>query len=140
MACNRWRIAATEVGLDRGLFISHRLPMPETIAFQDWSEELASAEGATNRAGYVRCVMAWTRITRPQLFKFRRIVTSLGRNVPLFMTVDRNNGTKGSEEWIDISGYPLLSDPPADAVARKTRQSYDVTLTLNNITIIGDAY
>lgn len=140
MPCNRWRIAATEVGLDRGMFISHNLPMPETVAFQDWSEQLASAEGATNRAGYVRCVLTWVNVTRPQLFKFRRIVTGLGRNVRLFMTVDRNNGTKGSEEWIDVSGYPILSDPVADAVGRKTRQSYNITLSLNNVTIIGDAY
>ncbi len=140
MTCNRWRIATTEPGLDRGLFISHNLPMPETIAFQDWSEQLASAEGSTNRAGYYRCVMTWAKITRPQLFKLRRIVTGLSRNTRLFMTIDRNNATKGSEEWIDISGYPLMSDAIADAVGRKTRQSYDITLTLNNITVIGDAY
>lgn len=140
MPCNRWRIAATEVGLDRGMFISHNLPMPETIDFKSYSEQLDSAEGAKNKAGYVRVVMSWAKITRPQLFKFRRIVTGLGRNVRLFMTVDRNSGTKGSEEWVDISGYPDLLEPPADAVGRKTRQSYDITLSLNNVTIIGDAY
>ena len=140
MTCNRWRIAVTELGLDRGMFISLNLPMPETIAFQDFSEQLPSSEGATNRAGYTRCVLTWARITRPQLFKLRRIITSLSRNTRLFMTVDRNNGTKGSEEWIDISGYPFMAEPSADAVGRKSRQSYDITLTLNNVTIIGDAY
>lgn len=138
--CNLWRIASAESGLPKGMFIQHKLPMPETVAFQDWTQLVPSAEGSTNKAGYGRCTLTWANITRPQLFKLRRIVDGLSRNTRLWMTVDRNNGTKGSQEWINVSGYPVLSDPQAEAVGRASAQSYNITLTLNNVTVIGDAY
>lgn len=140
MACNKWRIATSLGGLPRGLFVSHRIPMPETVAFQDWTERIASSEGSVNQSGYTTCVLAWAKIPRPYLLILRRIIKGLARNTQLFMTIDRNNGTKGSPEWINISGYATISDPPADAVGRKNRQSYDITISLNNVTIIGDAY
>ena len=140
MACNRWRIAVSFVGLPRGLFLPNRLPMPETFNLTPFSELIPSSEGATNESGYVKCVITWTNMPRGQLFFFRNLTDNMANHTRLYMTVDRNNGTRGVEEWVDISGYPTLSYPTAEAVGRRDKQAYNVTLSLNNVIIIGSAY
>lgn len=140
MLCNRWRIAASEAALPKGMFIQWRLPPPETVDYKPFSEIVPAAEGSSNQTGYTKVVLTWVNMTRIELAILRRKVDSLGRNTRLFMTVDKNIGTKPSEEWTDISGYPQLSYPTRDAAGRSTTGVYPVQLILNNVTDLGDAY
>ncbi len=139
MSCNNWRMAASLGTLPTNFLSSHRLPKPTAIAYRSWTEQFDVGEGATAEHGYINVQIVWGVLERAQLATLKDIIAAAGVN-RLYMTIDKNYGDRGVEEWIDVSGYPRMSPPsPSVPVDRSTYSVFDsFTLTLNNVTVIND--
>ena len=79
-------------------------------------------------------------MTREQAYILRKFVDDAGSGL-LYMTIQRLDGTKPNYGWVDISGRPDLSDiePNGPMQFWGGHTHKNVTLTLNNITIVSES-
>lgn len=130
-----WRISTTLLGLSNGFFIGLKLPPPDLPDFRPYSQLVPQSQGAQSEQGYISEVVFWDFMDYSQLSTLTRIVEA-ATNSTLWMTIDRAHGY-GLNHFIDVSGIvrPLTFEP----VSRGRGVIYaNVSLTLNNITIIND--
>lgn len=130
-----WRISTTLLGLSNGFFIGLKLPPPDLPDFRPYSQLVPQSQGGQSEQGYISEVVFWDFMDYSQLSTLTRIVEA-ATNSTLWMTIDRAHGY-GLNHFIDVSGIvrPLTFEP----VSRGRGVIYaNVSLTLNNITIIND--
>lgn len=130
-----WRISTTLAGLSSGFFIGLKLPPPDLPDFKPYSQLVPQSQGGLAEQGYISETVFWDFMDYSQLTTLTRIVEA-ATNSTLWMTIDRAHGY-GLNHFIDVSGIiqPLTFEP----VSKGRGVIYaNVSLTLNNITIIND--
>lgn len=140
--CN-YRIATTEVGLERGWFRYLKIPPPTTVDYKAFSEKKARTTGGQVLHGYKNLTILWTNIGVAAARRITRYVDyalSTSGTGLLYVTFDMFP----NRDWVDVSGIPHPMDPqvlqgPFQIYGNAGLGGYsNLTLYLNNITIIND--
>jgi hypothetical protein len=138
----RWRIATTEAGLASNWFIGLGLPEPTQVEYNDHTTKNPQSEGGVAKHGYHNVKLLWTKLSPSQAWQIRSLVDSAiaGATGTLFMTTTRLDGSNPGVDWIDISGRPDMSQitPEAPIIGASGYSHNNITLTLNNVTVIND--
>lgn len=133
-----WRISSTSAGLARGNFFARGLPPPQTPIFKDYSELVPQSQGGLAKQGYSRADILWSELDYEQGRTLRRIVdAAIAAGGTIYASVDRADGSKLANDFIDISGivHPLILEP----ASRSQGLVYqNVTLTINAVQIDAD--
>lgn len=131
-----WRISATST-LTNQNFFALGLPPVNTPNYVDYSEKLPQSQGGQTRQGYKNITLLWDLMTFEQFRILNSIVEAAIAAGTIYATIDRADGTKLVNDFIDISGKPFPLDHTIIANARGVVHQ-NVTLTINNITIVAD--
>lgn len=138
----KWRIGLTEAELAKSSFAANGIPLPDTADFQDFAVERKKSNGSTAVHGFKSETCFWAEMSPAGLKALKALVDQArSTKLPLFMTVDRGDGTAANNDWIDISGYPAYVNARKAAVGEIQHgisQTDNVTLFLNNVTILND--
>jgi hypothetical protein len=113
--------------------------IPSLATYKEYTEKASRGEGGVSRHGYRNCPVLWQKMTRAQAAALRRYVDDAGLGL-LYLTVQRLDGSNPTADWIDISGYPDLSDIAATApmLFEGSHMHQNVLLTLNNVTVVNE--
>lgn len=131
-----WRISATAT-LTNQNFFALGLPPPNTPPYQNYSEKLPQSQGGQARQGYKYVTLLWDSLDYLQFRTLTRIVEAAITAGTIYATIDRADGTKLVNDFIDISGKPFPLEHTIIANARGVVHQ-NVTLVINNITITAD--
>jgi hypothetical protein len=138
---NKYRIATTEAGLEKGLLWVRGVQIPQVAPYRGHSVIVGKSDGSNQEYGFKNVTMMWERLTYYEGFVLKTLVEA-ARNGSglLFLTIDRSDGDKPGRDWIDVSGFPgHLVMTGAAPLNRNGQGTYDnVQLTVNNLTILND--
>lgn len=135
-----WRISVD--GVTWTALAAAGIPVPSVASFRDHSARTPRAGGGVYRHGYQRAEILWQRLSRQQAWTLKTSYFDAVGAGKLYMTIPRLDGWSGSYGWIDISGYPDLSDiEPVGPMllVRGDVTHQNIVLTLNNVTIESTA-
>lgn len=143
MTCEllNFRMATTELGLEKGYLFLRKVPTPNRADYKDYSAKFDQSVGGQARHGYKNVTILWTSLTPLQVNKIKAMITAVkAGNDLIYLTIDRNNGDSLNYDWIDVSGYPHQIDPEEDGdlVGSQGRAFRNIQLFVNNLTIIND--
>lgn len=130
-----WRIGLSDSTLIP--MIAAGIPVPSLCPYKDYTTKSSRSEGGVSRHGYQNCPILWQTMTREQAAALKRFVTLAGQGL-LYLTIQRLDGTQPSYDWLDISGFPDLSDiaPTPPMSFRGSHLHQNVLLTMNNVSIV----
>lgn len=131
-----WRISATAT-LTNQNFFALKLPPPNTPDYQDWSEKLPQSQGGLTRQGYKHVTILWDQMTFEQFRTLNRIVESSITSGVIYLTLDRGDGTKLLNDFVDAHGvaHPLEHTMISNA---KGVVHQNIILTVNAVVIDND--
>lgn len=141
-----WAFAVVEADLGRFKLPTLEIPVPDVVDYTPYANVITVADGGQRRYGYSQLRLTWETMNGRAYDKMSAfiIVAQASPNV-MYATVDLyDSGRASSSAWyVDISGYPHFmpqAAPLAGSVAGRRGQKVftNVTLFLNNITIIND--
>lgn len=133
-----WRLATTSGGLARGNFFARKLPPPNTVQYKAYSELLPQGQGGQTRQGYTILELLWDFLDYVQLRALTEIIeASIAAGGTIYVTFDRNDGTKLLNDFVDGNGQVFPLEFQAVSNGRGVGVM-NVKLTVNNITITAD--
>lgn len=143
MSCEllNFRMATSELLLEKGYLFLRKVPTPNRSDYKDYSAKFEQSVGGQARHGYKNVTILWTNLDAYQTYQVKNMLnTVLAGNEIVYLTIDRNNGDSMSYDWIDVSGYPHQIDPEEDGdlVGSQGRAFRNIQLFVNNLTIIND--
>ncbi len=132
----KWRIAISQAGLTKGLFVRHGLPTPSQSQFRDHTIRKKQGDGGTAKHGYANAEILWMKLSPNQASDLKDIVDSITASGLLYMTIKPLDGS--GIAFMDIYGKPELSDiaPDAPIVGADGYLHSNVMLTLNDAGIL----
>lgn len=136
-----YRLATTENGLATGHLFVWQLPPPTTATYRDHSQKFPQSDGGEARHGFRSVELTWNTLTPAQAYTIRRmVVTVLSAGNPLYLTINRADGTRPGNDWIDVFGRPRIPDiePEGSIAGASGFYHRNVTLFVNNLTIVND--
>ena len=135
------RLATTEAGLSQGyLIFSWNVPEPTLPVYADHQERIDLSDGGQSLRGYRAFTLSWRTLNMAQARVMSALVEAAldTANGVLFATIDKGwNATGTAEQWIDVSGRPLLMRPTS-VPGSSGLVFQDVVLTVRNLTIVND--
>lgn len=142
MIQNNWRIAVSEDRIPMGWFKARGVPPPDGFSYRNHAVKVNRYNGATGKHGYQNASIVWTRLTNYQATVLAELINFArddSANGYLYMTIPRVDGEQHGMGWVDVYGYPNLSDLSASSPFFATGiMINNVELSLNNIIIIND--
>lgn len=131
-----WRIGNSASALYS--MITAGIGIPSLATFTDHSARNSGGPGRYFDHGHQRVEILFLRMTRNQAGRLKTYVGNAGTGL-LYVTIERIDGTKPNFDWIDISGYPALSDLAPVGPMRAERHIHNnVLLTLNAVTVVEE--
>lgn len=138
-----WRMAISEAALAKGSnFFILELPEPDLAYVTNHSVVWPQAQGGQARQGYVIATLFWNELTAAGAYAIQsritaaEVVTEPGNGV-LWLTMQRNDASNIAPGWIDVSGVALMPEFAPEQSAQGLKYP-NVTLTLNNVTIVNE--
>ncbi len=135
------RLATTEAGLSQGYLIwSWNMPLPTLSVYADHQERVDLSDGAQSLRGWRAFTLSWRTLSIAQTRVMAALVEAAldTANGVLFATIDKGwNATGTAEQWIDVSGRPVLMRPTS-VPGSGGLVFQDVILTVRNLTIVND--
>ena len=135
---NLYRIALTELGLEKGFLVSLAVPEP-TNQYRAYSATLPRSTGGNKRLGYKNDTWQWLNITPTQANEIIQMVEdALSGNGVIYATLPRHNGENAGINWIDVYGIPQYPEitPSVEGANKQVIQS--MTMIINDITVVNE--
>ena len=136
-----WRAAATRALLPRGAFPFVGLPPPVQFFPKDYSAKTSDSEGGMHRDGFMTYELLWTRLVSDQNAVIHRLYTDAVSGDGLFrLTCLWWDSVNPALRWVDLEGYPDLSDvaPNPPSFAHGQQVFGTIKLKLNNVSLFND--
>lgn len=140
LCSNEYRIGLTEADLETGFFFTRNIPAPDTCDYKDYSEIKTHGDGGASKYGYTRLEMTWVNASVKDARKIRILVDAAIDKKRVFLTIDRNDGTGGLYDWIDIYGtpHPLEMVPLGNIAGGVGSGQSSITLKVSAISVLND--
>ena len=136
----QWRISSSEAGLAFGQFAAIDIPIPDLFDYRPNSLAATVGDGSQRMYGYTKAILFWDSLSQRHYRHIRQFTDQ--QKSPIFMTIDRENGSKSSPYFIDISGFPhipLEIQRLNSLVARTGPNIFsNIQVQLVNVAIIND--
>lgn len=132
-----WRISSTSAGLAHGHFFARGLPPPNTPTFTPYTQKVPQSQGGISRQGYNNISILWDFMDAVQLKTLNGIVEAAITAGTIYATVDRADGTKLANDFIDVSGQAQPLEFTTISNARGVSFS-NILLVLTNLVIDSD--
>lgn len=136
-----WRAAATRAALARSAFPFVGLPPPIQYFPKDYSVKTSDSQGGMHRDGYMTYELLWTRLVVDQNAVIHRIYSDAVAGDGLFrLTGLWWDTVNPALRWVDLEGYPDLSDPSPNppSFASGVQVFGTIKLKLNNVSLYND--
>jgi len=136
-----WRAAAARADLDRGAFPFINLPPPVQWFPKDYSTKNTDSEGGMHRDGYMTYEILWTRLDSAQNAVIHRLYSdAVAGDGMLRLTCLWWDTVNPAIRWVDLEGYPDLSDPSPNppSFAHGVQVFSTIKLKLNNVSLYND--
>lgn len=136
-----WRISDTRAGLPRGAFPLVNLPPPVQYFPRDYAVKTSDSQGGVHRDGYMSYELLWTRLDSSQNAALHRIFSdALAGDKMVRLSCLWWDSVNPALRWVDLEGYPDVSDPSPNppAFAHGQQVFGTIKLKLNNVTLFND--
>ena len=136
-----WRAAATRAGLPKGAFPFIGLPPPVQYFPRDYAVKTSDSQGGVHRDGFMSYEILWTRLDSSQNVVMHRLYTdAIGGDGMLRLSVLWWDSVNPVLRWVDLEGYPDITDPTPNppSFAHGVQVFGTIKLKLNNVSLYND--
>ena len=108
---------------------------PNTSQYKPYTKSNDQSDGGMIQTGYKTLTLTWSNVTTATAYRIKQRVIPTQQ---LFITAPKNDGT--TTEFYNFSGYPQpIQVREGSKTYGKGMYYQDLTLTLNNVTVLGVA-